>query len=153
MSSPSFDLSKVQFTSAVNSFKNDGAVYTGSLTLSASIPSHSFLTASTTVTVDTPPQFSLLYGYFQDLDDAIQQYIYGTGYETAHWYQAGVNNRFSVMVTSPAPNVGPLDGLLYPVINGNQVTITALVNNPYASTITYTALTIPFAFINYSLTN
>lgn len=152
MSSPSFDLSKVQFTSVANSFKNDAQIYKGSITLSASIPGSSFLTASTTFTLASSPQFSILYAFFQEFTDASQQYFVGSGYNPAEWYQTSVDTRLGVIVTT-SPFQGPIDGLIYPVINGNQVTVTALVNNPYSSTIAYTPLTIPFAFFYYTLSN
>lgn len=153
MSVPDYDLNKVQFTSEANSFKNDGAIYTGTLTFVTSIPSGSFQVVSHTETLSSSPQFSMLYGYYQEYMDTLQQYSIGSGYNTAQWYDANVNNKIGFVVTAPAPNAGPLDGLLYPVINGNQVTINAIVNNPYASTITLQALSIPWAFIIYTLTN
>ncbi len=152
MSTPTFDLSKVQYTSMANSFKNDGVPYKGTLTLSASIPSGSFLTASTSVTLTNQPQFAMLYAYYQEATDMQQQYAVGSGYQPAQWYQATVNNKIGVHVTS-APNVGVITGIIYPVINNNQVTVTAIINNPYSNAITYDPLTIPWAFFCYTLSN
>jgi hypothetical protein len=148
MSTPPLDLSKVQYTSLANSFKND-RVYTGTLTISAAIPAGSFLTASSTTTLSVLPQFSMLYANFQEYMDAFQQFNFGSGYNTAQWYQAGINNRLGVVVTT-APFQGVIDGMIYSVINGNQVTVTAIINNPYGSTINYNALSIPWCLFCYS---
>lgn len=147
-----FDLSKVQSTSVVNSFKNDGGIYKGSLTLSASIPAGSFLTSSTTVTLTSAPQFCMLYAFFQEYMDVTEQWAGKVDYNPAAWYLTGINNRFAVLVSAPGASP-PADGIIYPVINGNQVTVNAILNNPYSSTMTYTALTIPFAFFEYTMTN
>jgi len=153
MSIPTYDLSKVQFTSEANSFKNDSNIYTGTINFVTSIPAGSFQTVSQTVTLDSSPQFSQLYAYFQEFADATQQYFFGSGYNTAQWYQSNIDTKLGVVVTAPAFDAGVLDGVVYPVINGNQVTVTAIVNNPYSSTITLQALSIPWAFIEYTMTN
>lgn len=153
MAVPLYDLNKVQFSSQANSFKNNSVVYQGSLVLSASIPAGSFLTVSQTFTIPESPQFSELYAFFQDEMDVEQQYFVGSGFDPARWYKASVNNPFAIIVLTPGANAGPLGGIIYPVIKGNQITVNAIVNNPYSSTITYTPLTIPFAFIEYTMTN
>lgn len=152
MSIPQYDLSKVQFSSEANSFKNDGDIYKGTINFVTSIPSGSFQTVSQTTDLAETPQFSILFGYYQEYTDAFQQYN-GGSYNTAQWYDANVNNKIGFIVTSPAPSAGPLDGLLYPVINGNQVTVVVIVNNPYGSTITLQAKSIPWAFVSYTMTN
>lgn len=152
MSSPSFDLSKVQFTSAANSFKNDGVIHKGTLTLSASIPGNSFLTSTQTFTLNNSPQFSMLYAFFQEFGDAEQQFIVGSGFNGPEWYLTSVDTRIGVIVTT-SPHQGATDALIYPVINGNQVTVTAIINNPYSTTISYTSVNIPYAFFCYTLTN
>jgi len=154
MSVPTYDLNKVQFASQANSFKNDGQIYTGSIVFATSIPSGSFAQASTTFTLDSSsPQFSMLYANFQEYTDTVQQYFVGSGYNTAQWYDGNVNNKIGFVVTAPAAQAGPLEGIIYPLINGNQVTVVAIVNNPYAVSITLQALTIPYAFIEYTMSN
>lgn len=153
MSVPTFDLNKAQFASTANSFKNDGQIYTGTIDFVTSIPASSFQTVSQTTTLSSSPVFSMLYGYYQEYIDTFQQYYSGSGYNAAQWYDGNVDNKVGFLVTAPLANAGPLEGLIYPVINGNQVTVTAIVNNPYGSTITLQALSIPWAFIEYTLTN
>lgn len=153
MSTPTYDLSKVQFTSEANSFKNDSLLFQGSLTLPTSITSHSFNISSQNFTIPNTPTFSVLYGYFQDFYDAFDQYFAGSSYKTSQWFETNINAKVGIIVTAPAPQAGPIEGLIYPTISGNTVTVNLLVNNPYGVTITIAPQTIPYAFITYSLTN
>lgn len=153
MAVPKYDLNKVHSSSEANSFKNDSLLYQGSVTLSSPIPAGSILQSITTFTVPEIPVFCKLFGFYQEFMDVTQQYFVGSGFTTAQWYEASVNNNFGIIVTAPAPNAGPLDGLLYAIINGNQISVIALVSNPYSSTISYNPLTIPFGFIEYTMTN
>jgi hypothetical protein len=149
----SVDLSKAQFSSTANSFKNNGTLYSGSVVFPTSIASGSFSQSSQTVTLDAAPEFSMLYAYFQDFSDSFQQFLVGSGYNTAQWYQSTVNTKAGVVVTAPAPQAGVLQALIYPVINGNTVTVIGLINNPYSVAITLQALTVPWRFIIYTMTN
>lgn len=153
MSVPAFDLRKVQFASQANAFKNDGFIYGGSIDTTTSIASGSFHVSSQSFDLPTQPVFSQLYGYFQEYVDTFQQYYTGSGYQTEQWWNASVNNKIGFVVTAPGPQAGPLDGIIYPVINGNTITVNVLINNPYAATITITAQTIEYAFITYTMTN
>lgn len=148
---PPVDLSKLQYTSLTNSFKNDSEIYTGTLTLSSPVAAGSFLIASTSFTVASPPQFSMLYAYYQEFGDATQQVLVGYNFNLQEWYQTSVDCRLGIKPTSPTTT--PTDALIYPVINGTTVTINALLNNPYGSTLVYNPVTIPYSFINYTMTN
>lgn len=153
MSSPPFDLSKVQFTSLANSFKNDAELYPGSITFSDPIPAGSTLTSSTPITVSSAPVFSTLYAYFQEAQDMTQQYAIGSGYRTAQWYQVSVSTQISVALTTAPYTNTILVGQMYTIINGNQVTVEAKIPNPYAVPVSYVPITIPWNFFIYSLTN
>lgn len=153
MSVPKYDLNKVQFSSEANAFKNDGTIYTGTLNFPTSIAGNTTVTVSQTVALTSAPQFSLLFAYFQDYMDTLQQYFYGSGYSGQAWYPGTVDNKVGLVATAPAPQAGPVVALIYPVINGNTVTVTGIVPNPYSVTITLTALSVPWSFIEYTMTN
>lgn len=153
MSVPNYDLNNVQFSSEANSFKNDSIVYTGTLTLPTSVPAGSTGIAFANFTLSAVPQFSQLYAFFQELTDGIQQDTVGSGYNTAQWYDGSLNNKLAVRVTAPVGSTGVFGGLVYPIINGTQVQVQAIYSNSASSTVTLAPLTIPFAFIEYTLTN
>jgi hypothetical protein len=146
------DLSKLQYYSDANSFKNDGVLYTGTLTFPTSIDSGSFVTTTQSFSLSSAPQFSMLYAFYQEFFDAFQQFNVGSGYNTAQWYQASVDNKIGVTIPS-GTHAGVIEATIYPVINGNNVTVTGLINNPYTAAITINALSIPWAFCEYTLTN
>jgi len=147
------DLSKLELYSGANSFKNNSRLYSGTINLPTSIPSGSFSQSLSSVTLDAPPQFSMFYAQFQEVFDAIEQYFGGPIYNGVQWYQASVNVRVGVTVTAPAPQAGIIEGLIYPVINGVNVSIIALINNPYATAITLAPQSIPWRFASYTMTN
>jgi hypothetical protein len=147
------DLSKLQYYSGANSFKNDGTLYSGTMTFPTSIPSHSFVVTTHTETLAETPQFSMMYAYFQEYLDHAQQDIGSSEFNAAQWYQTSVNTKIGLTVTAPSGSAGPLDALIYPVINGTTLTVTGLVNNPYGDAITITALDVPWRFISYTMTS
>lgn len=148
-----FDLTKVDYTSMANSFKNDNFIYTGTMTFPTSIASGSFVTVTQSFDIGESPQFSMLYAYFQEYLDTSEEYFGGVSFRPQEWYSISINSKVGMLVTAPAPQAGPLDAIIYPVINGTTVTVTGLVNNPYSVGITLEALEVPWAFVIYTLAN
>jgi len=146
------DLSKLQYFSGANSFKNDGFIYTGSIAFPTSIAGGSFVTTTQSFTLSSAPVFSMLYCYYQEYYDAAQQNTIGSGYNGPQWYQASVNSKLGLVIPSGV-HAGVIDATVYTVIDGNTVTVTGLVNNPYSTAITLNAVSVPYAFIEYTLTN
>jgi hypothetical protein len=145
---PIVDLSQVISATTYNAFKNDGFLYTGSLNFPTSITAGATSTVTSVITLGEAPQFSKFYAYFQEYLDA-------TVGGSAEWYPASVGSQWNVgiHVSAPGGDVGWLNCAIYPVINGQKVTVTGIVFNPYSGTITLTALNVPFAFVEYTLAN
>ena len=150
----SVDLSKLITNSPNNSFKNDGTIYTGTIAFPTSCASGTSATSTYSFTLNDTPQFSKFFAYFRETTDAITAYVGGSSNGTL-WYDqnTAVNQGVGITVTSPAPSAGVISASLYPIINGNTITITAEVWNPYSSTISISPLSVPFAFIEYTLAN
>lgn len=152
MSVPSYDLTKVQYSSEANSFKNDSTIYSGTLNFPTTcVPGVN--TVSSSVTLTSSPVFSVLYAFFQESMDTLQQSLVGSGYNAAQWYLASVDVGVGLTVTAPSAHAGVLSGQIYPQINGDTVTVVGLLNNPYDVNITLSALSVPWAFIEYTLLN
>lgn len=144
----SVDLSKLILHSGFNAFKNDGNVYIGSISFPASMTTGQFYTTTVSFTISSSPQFTRFFAFFRETVDAT---LLGGG---AQWYPGNVAvGSVGVHVNAPAPNVGYLNGAVYPIINGNTVTVKAELKNPYGNSITLDALSVPFAFIEYTLAN
>ena len=147
----SVDLDKAILVSSHNSFKNDSVVHTGSITFPSSLTAGQSSTTSVVVPLDVSPQFSEFFAYFTEALD-LTTYSNGT-YGNPQWYPTVVSasGGVGIWVTSPSGNAGVLTGLVLPVINGNQITVEAIVFNPYSNGVTLAPLTINFAFTQYSL--
>lgn len=140
------NLDNVIFSSENNSFKNDGDIYTGSISFPTSLTSGQLSVTTTAVNLGEVVQFSKFYAYFQEYLDA-------TVGNLPQWYPANVGGQFSVgiYVNSPSPNAGWINCGIYPVIFGDQILVTAAVQNPYSNSISLNSLNVPFAFIEYTL--
>ena len=141
------DLSKVIYSSNNNSFKNDGTIYTGSVTFPTSLTSGQNSITTTTINISSFPQFSKFYANFKEEADC----VYSTG--SVQWYDEIVSAGSIGIHVNTAPHVGYINCSLYPVILTNTVLITASVQNPYNVTIGLDSLTVPYAFIEYTLAN
>ena len=145
----SADLSKLIFSSSANTFKNDNAVYLGSISFPTSVLASSTASTTTTVTLPESPVFSKFFAFYKEYYDA----RLGTG--SAQWYSSSMPGLggIPVDITAPSAQAGWINAWLYPVINGRILTVTALISNPYALNITVAALSVPFAFVEYTLAN
>jgi hypothetical protein len=142
----SVDLSKLELITTFDAFKN-AAVYTGSLTLPASVPPATVsvpVTQSTTsFTVTDKPIFSTFFAYFVETLDAI------LGNNNPQWYNAQIAGQGYVAYPISG---GQVNCYVYPVININTVTITCQAVNQTATT--YSAnISVPYAFVGYTLAN
>lgn len=141
------DLSKLILHTGYNAFKNDGLVYTGSIDFTTSLTSSQLWTSTTSFTISSFPQFTKFFAFFQEAVDAT------TLLGSAQWYPNNVAVGSIAAHVTTAPFVGYIGASIYPIINGNTVTVTAELQNPYASTVSLDALNVPFAFIEYTLAN
>lgn len=149
------DLSKVISASTYNSYKNDGFVYTGSFTTPITLTAAQQYTATQSVTLATQPQFSKFFANFQEFADLFEQYHGNTDFNPAEWYPCNVGGYENVglTVTAPMAQQGPIQASIYPVILAGTLLSMLYINNPYNVTITLTSISIPWAFVVYSLAN
>lgn len=148
------DLSKLIYESNYEAFKNDFNIYKGSISIATSLPIHANVTATSSLIIQESPQFSMFYAFFQEYFDTLQQVSVGSGFNAAQWYGVEVGAFYSVGTVIPTgTHAGPLNAALYPIINGNTITVNLVQNNPYADAITLTAQTIQYAYIEYTLAN
>lgn len=147
----SADLDKAIMVSTYNSYKNDGVVHTGSISFPTSLTAGQSSTTSVDVALDVAPQFSEFSAFFTETLD-LTAYPNGT-YGNPQWYPVVVSasGGVGVWVTAPSGDQSVLSGLVMPLINGNKITVQAIVYNPYSVTVTLAPLTVPFAFTQYSL--
>lgn len=146
MASP--DLSDLIFYSPDNAFKNVNS-YPGSITFPTSVLAGATATVTSVITLTDTPVFTNFFTNFLQITDA----EFSTG--SAQWYTSNESggDDIGIHVTAPAPDVGWLNASVYPVIDGNTVTVTGTVFNPFSGTVTLTALTVPFVFVEYTLAN
>lgn len=139
------DLSKLITNSPNNSFKNVN-VYTGSLTLPASVPPDSSTPTqtSTTVTLTTTPTFLSFFAFYNDIYSAI------ISVNAPAWYNVDASGQANIAYPATHNAAGNVGCLLYPIIDGTTVTVIARVVNQTASTFT-ASITVPFAFVDYAL--
>jgi hypothetical protein len=149
----SINLDKVILASPYNSFKNDSVIHTGSITLPTSLTAGQISTTSVDVPLDVSPVFSEFLAYFTEALD-LTTYANGT-YGNPQWYPGilSASGGVGVWVTAPGGNQGVLTAIVNPIIVGNKITVQAVITNPYSNGITLGALTVPFAFTQYSLAN
>lgn len=131
-----------------NAFKNINS-YPGSINFPTSVTSGSTVTVTSVITLTDTPVFTNFFANFLQVTDA--QFSVGS----AQWYTSNESGGvdIAIHISAPAPDVGYTNAALYPVINGNTVTVTGTVFNPFAGTITLTPLTVPFVFVEYTLAN
>lgn len=146
------DLSKCAYYSGANAFKNDSAVYTGSLAFPTSATAGATVFNTTTISLNSTPQFSKFYADFQEVTDATSSLGIGV-----QWYAAQVAYGSVAVQVTTAPYTGYVGGFLYPIINGapfsGTMTIRAELHNPNPATVSFAPLTVQFAFIVYTLAN
>lgn len=140
------DLSKVVFYSGANAFKNDGTVYTGSLTFPTSLTSGQLGAVTTSFTLSSAPQFSKFFANFVETVDAMNS-------KPAQWYDEELCYSVGIYINSPSIYANWYAAFIYPIINGNTVTVRLEFQNPYGTSITLNPLTVPFAFVEYTLAN
>lgn len=146
MASP--NLSDLIFYSSDNAFKNVNS-YSGSVTFPTSVLAGATATVTSVITLTDTPVFTNFFANFLQITDA----EFSTG--SAQWYTSNESGGgdIGIHVSAPGPDVGWLDAFVYPVINGNTVTMTGSVFNPFSGTITLDLLTVPFVFVEFTLAN
>ncbi len=149
---PTPDLSKLILYTPDNAFKNVNS-YSGSVTFPTTLAAGSVSSPTTVVQLTDTPVFTVFFAQFLEINDATFLYGFGAGTTPKRWYAGNVANYIGIHVNAPAPNVGWLLASIYPVINGNTVTMTGYVFNPYGVGVTFDALSVPFVFIEYTLAN
>lgn len=144
----SVNYDNVQFASSANAFKNDNTLYSNTFAFPTSLTSGQLYQGTQTTTLSVTPKFSKFYANFKEYLDA----SFGTG--SAQWYDAQTASlAIGLHISAPVGNVGWISGGLFPVLNGNQLIVTAYVANPYSNTVTIDALSVPYVFITYTLGN
>src|SRR5690348_2868999 len=137
------DASKLIYYSGFNAFKNASS-YSASFVLPATLPTSGF-TLTQIFTLTSAPVFSKLWAQFIEIVDAQNS-------GSAHWYSGQTGGYFNVGVHTPtSPFTGWTNAGLYAVINGTTVTVTLSCANPYGSSVSLDAQTIPFVFVDYTL--
>lgn len=141
-------LSDLVFYSPDNAFKNVNS-YPGSITFPTSVTAGATATVTSVINLTDTPVFTNFFTNFLQITDA----EFGTG--SAQWYTSNESGGFdvAVQVTAPPIHVGYIGAAIYPVIDGNVVTVTGVIPNPYSDNLTLTALTVPFVFVEYTLAN
>lgn len=148
------DLSKLILYTPDNAFKNVN-VYTGSINFPTSLSAGQTATVTSAITLTDSPVFTNWFAYFLEETEAIGIYGFSAGTTPQRWYSGNVAGNFGIgiHVNSPAGNVGWINCGLYPIINGNVVTMTGVVFNGYSNSISLDALNVPFVFVEYTLAN
>lgn len=131
----SFDLRQMKFSSAANSFKNTG-VYTTSLTMSGTIGAGATKTVTTTVTLEEDQVFAYALARYNEVAKNS-----GNAWQKIPTFDASV----------PSTPIGFLKSAIYFTINGNNITFTAFMFNPYGSTETLTSTTFNIRYVAYTL--
>lgn len=141
-----FNLDNLSFHSSYNTFKNDSAVYTGSIAIPTSVGANALAANTVTQTLSSPPEFMKFFANFTEVTDATNGLGIG-----AQWYPANVAVGSVAVHINSSPFVGYIGAFLYPIIHNGTITVRVEIQNPYSSAITLDAQTIPFAFIEYTL--
>lgn len=138
------DLSKFVMHSSFNSFKNN-SVYTGSITIPATITSGSTYTRSVTFTMSEAAAF-------------LQVHIFATPY-TEYNYDGSYQNAWAQIESSPIGYAlldSPATSLYYfeasYTVVGNSVTVTIFIPNQVATFNTGSPV-VPISFVEYNLAN
>ena len=142
------DLTKLILYSPDNALKNVNK-YSGTIVMPTSLTANQISTTTVTFAMSDAPVFNELFCFYKDIVDA----IYTTG--SAQWYSSNNAGHASagVHVNAPAGNVGYLSFFIVPTINGSNLSINAILINPYSNGVTLDPLSIPFNFIEYTLAN
>lgn len=131
----SIDLRQTLFTTSANSFKNTG-VYDTSVSASGTVAAGATANFSTTITLTENQVFCYAIGQYQDF----------VRLDGNKWRQIPTFDLY--IATTPTGN---LNWYLFYRINGNQVTFTLGVFNPYGGTETISATTINIKYVTYTL--
>jgi len=129
------DYSKLNFTSQLNTFKNTG-VYSSSITLSGNLGAGATATFTSTITLAENQVFVF----------AKAQYVEFTKGGAPTWQMLPTFDAY--VVTTP---IGFINTALYATVNGNIVTFTAFMRNPYGTTETIANTTIPITYVTYTV--
>lgn len=133
-----------------NAFKNVNK-YSGTITFPTSVTANATLSPTSVITLTDTPVMTAFFCNFLEFEDALNS----TG--SAQWYNSGAPSyqeapNIASLITAPAPHVNEWSSCtVYPVLNGNTVTVTGYFHNPYAVTLTLQALSVPFVFVEYTL--
>jgi hypothetical protein len=140
------DLPKLILYSPDNAFKNINR-YNGNITTPASAASGATVYSyGTPVTLSEAPIFTQSYAYFNQYYDA------NASISNPQWYAYNSFDDIPIYVTT-APYTGWITGTLYFSITGTTITPSFAVTNPYAGTVNFTQITIPYSYIEYQLAN
>lgn len=149
----SANLDNAILVSTYNAYKNDSFVHKGTITFPTSLTAGAYGIVTVPISLSISPQFSEFSAYFTETLD-LTSYANGV-YGNPQWYPAvlAASGGVGVWVTAPSGNQGVLTANILPIIDGNSITVQAIVNNPYSNSITLAPLSVPFAFTQYSLAN
>lgn len=151
MASP--DLSQLILYTPDNAYKNVN-VYPGSISFPTSLTAGQTATVTTTVNLEDNPVFIQFFGNFLEIVEAISLYGTGTGTTPKRWYSNNIGGSFGIgLHVTTSPHTGWINGGIFPTINGNVATVSAIVINPYSSTVSLNAVTVNFSFVEYTLAN
>lgn len=140
------DITKLTLYTPDNAFKNVNK-YSGSIIFPTSVLANAAITVTSSFTLTTAPVFTAFFAQFLELSDAL-----GPSSQGIQWYSGNVASQdIGINVTAPGGDAGYINCSIYPIINGNTLTVTGYFHNPYAATITLAALTVPFVFMDYAL--
>lgn len=141
--------SRVAYDSASLGFKNDGTLYTGTVSIATSLTAgQQLITNGTPITVAQNAEFCLFFANYTEYYDV----LYSTGVGN-QWYPVNVGALGSAgcTVTAPSGSAGPLNFNIVPLITNGTITVQVIQNNPYPNSITISPQTVSFAFAEYSL--
>lgn len=147
------DISKAQFYSPANTFKNVSK-YTGSLSFPTSLNASQQIDTTVTIALTSAPTLTAFYANFLELDEAIGLYGSAAGTTPTRWYPANVSGNFGVGIhINTVGKLGWIGCSLIPVVQGSNVVVTGSLINPYSTPITLDTLTVSFVFVDYALAN
>lgn len=135
----SVDLTKTQFSSTTNSFKNTG-VYTLDIALPTSYTAFEEKTTTATVTLAENQTFVFATAYYAEFERVLAE-----GVSTKYWQTLPTFDGYAESGT------GPQSFYLYATVNGPSVTFTIGSKNGYGSSETYIAQTVSIRYVTYTV--
>lgn len=135
------DVTKLIFSSSNNTFKNTG-VYDTSIILSGTIAPSATATFTKVITLTDNQDFVFAKAKYREFTKYIN------GFTSQVWQKFPTH--YAYIPTTPTGNLG---ADLRVSVNGNIVTFTAVIFNPYVGTETITTETISIRYTTYTLTN